>query len=118
MCLNNKVSAFLKEGVIIDAPFPRNMELANEILQREEYDTTKDFLYITTQALNQFTKLGCNKCLKWMDDETLEDCWGRHFTLNVPDRYIPSTEETLMIVIRNSEDIDKLYEEMSKNEES
>ena len=74
MCVvDNEVSTILREGVVIDAPFPRNMELAYELLIREKYDKKKDFLYISTQYKNQFTKLSYNKTLKWRDERTGEE---------------------------------------------
>ena len=76
MCKDNNVTTTLREGVVIDAPFPRNMELAYEMLIREGYNKKKDFLYISTQYENQFTKLFYNKTLKWMDEKTGEEKTG------------------------------------------
>ena len=119
MCVvDNNVSTILREGVVIDAPFPRNMELAYEMLIREGYNKKKDFLYISTQYENQFTKLFNNKTLKWMDEKTGEEIFGRHFTLVVPDRYIPSQKDTQKNVIRTEDDIDNLFDSMPKKKES
>ena len=118
MCVvDNEVSTILREGVVIDAPFPRNMELAYEMLIREGYNKKKDFLYIGTQCETHFTKLTYTKTLKWNDKEGKE-VYGRHYSLTVPDRYIPSQKETQKNVIRTEDDIDNLFDSMSKKEES
>ena len=45
MC-DEKVSERIKRGVEIDAPFPQNMVLAYEVLQREGYDIQTDYLHV------------------------------------------------------------------------
>ena len=116
MCADNSASKLLKEGVVIDASFPLNMELAYELLIREGYNKKKDFLYITTQYEHQYTGLKYNKTATYTDENTGEQCQGRYFSLQVPDRYVPSKREVRKDVIRTEEDIDKLYESMSKEE--
>lgn len=116
MCVDNGVSKILKEGVVIDARFPLNMELAYEVLIREGYNKKKDFLYITTQYEHQYTELKYNKTATYIDEKTGEQCQGRYFSLQVPDRYVPSKRDVRADVIRTEEDIDKLCESMSKKE--
>ena len=116
MCIDNTVSKRLKEGVVIDARFPLNMELAYEVLIREGYDKKKDFLYITTQHEHQYTELKYNKTATYIDEKTGEQCQGRYFSLQVPDRYVPSKRDVRADVIQTEEDIDKLCESMSKEE--
>ena len=70
MCFDNGVSKILKEGVVIDARFPLNMELAYEVLIREGYNKKKDFLYITTQYEHQYTELKYNKTATYIDEKT------------------------------------------------
>ncbi len=117
MCKDNNVTTALREGVVIDEPFPRNMELAYEMLIREGYNKKKDFLYISTQCETHFTKLTYIKTLKW-NDKKGEEVYGRHYSLIVPDRYIPSQKDTQKNVIRTEDDIDNLFDSMSKKEES
>ena len=93
MCVDNGVSKILKEGVVIDARFPLNMELAYEVLIREGYNKKKDFLYITTQYEHQYTELKYNKTATYIDEKTGEQCQGRYFSLQVPDRYVPSKKD-------------------------
>ena len=116
MCADNSVSKLLKEGVVIDAKFPLNMELAYELLIREGYNKKQDFLIITKQYENQYTTLKYSKTITYTDEKTGGQCTGRYFSLNVPDRYVPSKKEVRNDVIRTEEDIDKLCELMSKEE--
>ena len=116
MCVDNNVSRLLKEGVMIDARFPLNMELAYELLIREGYDKKRDFLRIETQYQDQYTRLKRNKDAKYTDEKTGEQCQGRRFSIEVPDRYVPSKKEVRKDVIRTEEDIDNLYASMSKEE--
>ena len=116
MCVvDSKELTVLKGGVLIDAPFPRNMELAYEMLIRTGYNKKKDFLYVSTQCESHFSTLSYIKTLKWNDES--EEIYGHHYSLVVPDRYIPS-KDTQENVIRTEDDIDKLFDSMSKKEES
>ena len=102
MCVDNNVSERLqKKGVKIDAPFPRNMELAYQLMKKEGYTEGLDFLHISNQYQNQFTKVKYVKTTQEPDGRKT-----RHFVLTVPDRYVPSAEtDSLQNVIKSEEDI-------------
>lgn len=115
MCTNKNISKKMREGILIDAPFPTNMLLADEILKREGFRPSIDYLNIQTQYEHQYTEIKYRKSIFEMDAE--EKNTGNKlkcFMLIIPDRYIPKKEEQ-QGVIRNNEDINTLY---SKKEES
>ena len=47
MCVEESVSKEIRKGILIDAPFPQNMLLAEKILQKEGF-RTKDYITIQT----------------------------------------------------------------------
>lgn len=99
MCKDNRVSERMSKGVLIDAPFPRNMELAHMLLKKEGYREEIDFLEIKSQYRNQLTQVKYNKSTTYSEIE-------RHFMIIVPDRYIPISKEKLPDgIICSEEDI-------------
>ena len=111
MCKDNRVTErVLEEGVLIDAEFPRNMDLAHKVLERVGYCEKHDFIHFSTNYKNQFTELKYLKTTPYIDQKTKESYDSRHFVLTVPDRYIPTSleKETLALVIRTEQDIEKI----------
>ena len=91
MC-DEKDSERIKRGVEIDAPFPQNMVLAYEVLQREGYDIQTDYLHVNNQFENQVTRVRYIKTVPLIDEKTGVRYQARHFELTMPDRYVPATE--------------------------
>lgn len=48
MCVEKSITKKIREGILIDAPFPTNMLLADEILKREGFRPSIDYLNIQT----------------------------------------------------------------------
>ena len=107
MCKDNKIAKRVLEGVLIDAEFPRNMELAHKVLEKIGYCEKHDFIHFNTNYNNQFTELKYLKTTPFVDPKTNERYESKHFVLTVPDRYIPTSleKETLALVIRTEQDI-------------
>ena len=94
MCKDNRITEKIRKGILIDAQFPRNMELAYEVLVKEaDFNQQRDFLHIVEQVDNQYTVVKYNKTTPYIDANTKVKCVSRHFTITVPDRYIPSKAE-------------------------
>lgn len=106
MCTDKNISAKVKQGVKIDAPFPRNMELAYKVLEKEGFDQSRDFLHMVNQYQDQLTTVKWIKSTRYVDPTTKEEYVSKHFTIYAPDRYIPTKSEKLpKEVIRSEEDI-------------
>lgn len=118
MCVEKSISKKIREGILIDAPFPTNMLLTDEILKREGFRPSIDYLTIQTQYEHQYTEVKYRKSIFEMDAE--EKNTGNKlkcFMLIIPDRYIPKKEEQQegKKIIKNVDDVNTLY---SKKEES
>lgn len=107
MCKDNRITERLRKGVKIDAPFPLNMDLVHKVLNKDGYDQAHDFLHITNQYENQLTVLKYIKSTQFVDPKTNEQYISRHFSVSVPDRYIPTSKKGRIPkdVIRSEEDI-------------
>lgn len=107
MCQDNRITEKMRIGVKIDAPFPRNMELAYKLLEVEGFDQSRDFLHLVNQYQDQVTTVKWIKSTKYIDPNTKEEYLSKHFTIYAPDRYIPTQKsETLPEeLIRSEEDI-------------
>ena len=102
-----EISDKLREGVKIDAPFPRNMHLAHKVLEKEGYNEKHDFIHIINQYENQFTKVRYIKTVLFINPDTKEKHISRYFQIAVPDRYIPTKnfEKIPEGVVKSEEDI-------------
>lgn len=69
MCTDKNISKKIREGILIDAPFPKNMLLADEILKREGFRPSIDYLNIQTQYEHQYTEVKYRKSIFEMDAE-------------------------------------------------
>lgn len=107
MCKDERITARLKKGVAIDAPFPRNLELVHKVLIKDGYEPQHDFLHIVNQYENQLTVLKYIKSTPFWDPETGEKYVSRHFNVSMPDRYIPTKKSGRLPkgLIRSEEDI-------------
>ena len=117
MCVEKSITKKIREGILIDAPFPTNMLLADEILKSEGFRPSIDYLTIQTQYEHQYTEVKYQKSIFEMDEE--EKNTGNKlkcFMLIVPDRYIPKNEEQQgKTIIKNVEDVNTLYSEKEES---
>ena len=110
MCQDNRVTTLIKEGIKIDADFPSNMELPRLILDKEGYVPGRDYIHLVSQYCDQLTEIRYLKSTKEEDRETNLCFLAKHFTIVMPDRYVPLPKAELSEkVIRSVEDINKLY---------
>lgn len=131
MCVEESVSKEIREGILIDAPFPQNMLLADKILQKEGF-RTKDYINIQTQYEEQYSELRYIKSIAEVgaNGQYTEDKL-KCFVLTVPDRYVPVSikerkpkkqqeqgndeEEKNVIIIKDDNDINTLYSEKEES---
>lgn len=123
MCKDDRVSSAMREGVLIDAPFPQNMDLAFKLLKAEGYDESKDHIHFDTQCEDQFTRVIWSKTSNYRDEKTGERYSSRLFTITAPDKYVPLPEEALQdkILVKSVADIKMILEKedtTSKKEKS
>ncbi len=115
MCKDNRVTTLIKEGIKIDADFPSNMELARLILDKEGYVPGRDYIHLVSQYCDQLTEIRYHKSTKEEDRETNLCFLAKHFSIVMPDRYVPLPESEIDgNVIRNVEDIKMLYNKIQK----
>lgn len=118
MCVEKSITKKIREGILIDAPFPTNMLLANVILSKEGFRENVDYLTVQTQVEHQYTEIKYLKSISELDENNqITGEMLKCFILIVPDRYIPKKEEqqNVKTIIKNVDDIDTLY---SENKES
>ena len=104
MCEDKRISERIKRGVEIDAPFPQNMTLAYAVLQKEGYSIEMDCLHVSTQCVDQMTRVKYLKTLSVVDEKTGKTYKSRYFEITMPDRYVP-VKEAPKGAIRSEEDI-------------
>ncbi len=102
---DKKISERIRKGVKIDAPFPKCMVLATEVMKKEcGYSPEIDYVDCRKQCNDQITTVRYITTIPLEDEKTGKWYASKRFEILYPDRYIPA-KETPQGVIRSMEDI-------------
>lgn len=113
MCKKDKrIEEQVENMPLIEAPLPECIMYAIELLEKVGYVKGRDFVEISPQYQNSYTRIFYKKSTKDLEvnPETGEKDECHNFVIKYPDRYKISTKaEKIPGVIRCKEDIERLF---------
>ena len=102
---DERISERIRKGIEIDAPFPKNMVLAEKVIQKEcGYSAEIDYIDFKKQCVDQLTRVRYIHTKPLKDEKTGEWYNAKVFEVVSPDRYRPA-KEAPEGAIRSEEDI-------------
>ena len=93
MCISTKEAKELKEGINIDKPIHEAIQEAFKILYIKGYNPNVDVIHFSNNYETHLTVLRYVKTTSEIVENEKREI--NHYTLSIPDRYIPAKKETL-----------------------
>lgn len=92
MCISTKeVSKELREGVVIDLPIDQALQEAFSLLKANGYNQSVDVIHFKNNFQTHLTEVKYRKTTSEVVNGEKREI--NHYSLSIPDRYIPVTKE-------------------------